>query len=119
MWKIRERFPVWSGALATAGDVVFYGTMDGWFKAIHARTGELLWQFKTGSGIIGQPITYRGPDGRQYVAVFAGVGGWSGAVVAGDLAPEDSTAALGFVGAMQDLPSYTQVGSTLHVFSLQ
>ena len=65
-WTIKESFPVWSGALATAGDVVFYGTMDGWFKAVDARTGELLWQFKTGSGIIGQPITYRGP-GRQAV----------------------------------------------------
>ena len=46
-WKLDEEFPVWSGAVATAGDVVFYGTMEGWFKAISARTGELLWQFKT------------------------------------------------------------------------
>ena len=56
-WAIPERFPVWSGAVVTAGDVVFYGTMDGWLKAVHARTGEALWQFKTGSGIVGQPIT--------------------------------------------------------------
>ena len=62
-WTLKERFPVWSGALATAGDLVFYGTMDGWFKAVHARTGVELWRFKTGSGIIGQPVTYRGPDG--------------------------------------------------------
>ena len=88
--SIKENFPVWSGALVTAGDVVFYGTMDGWFKAVDARTGELLWQFKTGSGIIGQPITYRGPDGKQYVAVLSGVGGWAGAIVAGDLDPRDA-----------------------------
>ena len=65
-WSINENFPVWSGALATAGDVVFYGTMEGWFKAVDARTGKLLWQFKTGSGIIGQPIDLSRP-GRQAV----------------------------------------------------
>ena len=61
VWSVKEMFPGWSGALATAGDVVFYGNMEGWFKALDARTGTLLWQFKTGSGIIGQPITYKGP----------------------------------------------------------
>ena len=79
-WRIDENFPVWSGALVTAGDVVFYGTMEGWFKAVNAQTGELLWQFKTSSGIISQPISYRGPDGRQYIAVLSGVGGWAGAI---------------------------------------
>ena len=64
-FRIREDFPVWSGVLVTAGKLVFYGTMDGWFKAVHARNGELLWQFKMDSGIIGQPVSYRGPDGRQ------------------------------------------------------
>ena len=52
---------MWSGAVVTAGDVVFYGTMEGWFKAVSARTGSLLWEFKTSSGIIGQPITIQGP----------------------------------------------------------
>ena len=118
VWTIKESFPVWSGALATAGDVVFYGTMEGWFKAVDARTGELLWQYKTGSGIIGQPITYRGPDGRQYVAVMSGVGGWAGAIVAGDLDPRDSTAALGFAATMTDLPQHSSKGGTLYVFSL-
>jgi PQQ-dependent dehydrogenase (methanol/ethanol family) len=117
-WSIREPFPVWSGALATAGDVVFYGTMDGWFKAVDARSGSLLWQYKTKSGVIGQPITYRGPDGRQYVAVLSGVGGWSGAVVSGDLDTRDATAGGGFVGAMKDLPRVTGKGGTLHVFAL-
>jgi lanthanide-dependent methanol dehydrogenase len=118
VWKINERFPLWSGAVATAGDLVFYGTMDGYFKAVHARTGELLWQHKTDSGIIGQPVVYRGPDGRQYVAVLAGVGGWSGAIVSADLDPNDHSAALGFVGAMTDLPQHTGKGGTLYVFSL-
>jgi PQQ-dependent dehydrogenase (methanol/ethanol family) len=118
VWSIKEDFPVWSGALATAGDVVFYGTMDGWFKAVNARTGDVLWQFKTGSGIIGQPVTYRGPDGKQYVAILSGVGGWAGAIVAGDLDPHDATAALGFVNAVSDLPQHATKGGTLYVFSL-
>ncbi|HWJ56240.1 MAG TPA: PQQ-binding-like beta-propeller repeat protein, partial [Vicinamibacterales bacterium] len=117
-WALKEDFPVWSGALATAGDVVFYGTMDGVFKAVDAKTGAALWQFKTSSGVIGQPISYRGPDGKQYVAVLAGVGGWAGAIVSSPIDPQDSTAALGFVNAMKDLPLATKKGGTLYVFSL-
>ena len=63
-------------------------------------------------------MTYRGPDGQQYIAVMAGVGGWSGAIVAGELDPRDPTAALGFVNAMKDLPEHTQQGGTLYVFAL-
>jgi glucose dehydrogenase len=117
-WRIKEKFPVWSGTVVTAGDVVFYGTMEGWFKAIHAETGDLLWQFKTGSGIIGQPVTYRGPDDKQYVAVLSGVGGWAGVVVSADLDARDPTAALGFANAMKDLPQHTTKGGTLYVFAL-
>jgi lanthanide-dependent methanol dehydrogenase len=117
-WTIRERFPVWSGALATAGDLVFYGTMDGWFKAVHARTGALLWQFKTPSGIVGQPVSYLGPDGRQYIAVLSGVGGWAGAVVSGDLDARDPSAGGGFANAMRDLRDATTKGGALHVFEL-
>jgi PQQ-dependent dehydrogenase (methanol/ethanol family) len=118
VWAVKEDFPAWSGALATAGDVVFYGTMDGWFKALDARNGSLLWQFKAGSGIIAQPISYKGPDGKQYIAVLSGVGGWAGAIVAGGLNPKDGTGALGFLSAMGDLPSHTNKGGMLYVFSL-
>ena len=118
VWKIRERFPVFSAAVVTAGDVVFYGTMDGYFKALDARDGRELWRFKVGSGIIGQPVAYRGPDGKEYIAVLSGVGGWPGAIVAGQLDPRDSTAALGFADAMKDLPQYSTKGGTLYVFSL-
>jgi PQQ-dependent dehydrogenase (methanol/ethanol family) len=75
VWSIPERFLVYSGALVTAGDVVFYGTVDGWLRAADARTGKVLWSRKLGSGIISAPMTYRAPDGHQYVAVAAGVGG--------------------------------------------
>jgi alcohol dehydrogenase (cytochrome c) len=118
VWSIKEKFPVWSGATVTASDVVFYGTMDGWFKAVNGKTGEELWRSKVGSGIVGQPVTYKGPDGKQYVAILAGVGGWSGAIVSGGLDPRDGTAALGFVNAMPDLPQYTASGGMLYIFGL-
>jgi PQQ-dependent dehydrogenase (methanol/ethanol family) len=117
-WSIKEDLPLWSGALATAGNLVFYGTLDGMLKALDARTGELKWQFKTGSGIIGQPISYRGPDGRQYIAVLSGVGGWVGAIVTGNLDPTDPTAAKGMANAVSDLPAKTAKGGMLYVFAL-
>ena len=119
VWTIPEKYPAWSGTIATAGGVVFYGTMEGWFKAVDARTGAVLWQFKTGSGIVGQPITYRGPDGHQYVAVFSGVGGWPGAVVVNDLDTSDDTAALGWGLTMRDLKKDTAKGGTLYVFTVE
>lgn len=117
VWSIEEDLPVWSGAMVTAGDVAFYGTMDGWFKAVDARSGTPLWKFKTGSGIISQPVTFRGPDGKQYIAVLSGVGGWAGNIMFG-LDPRDATAGGGFVNAMRDLPSKTTVGGMLYVFGL-
>jgi lanthanide-dependent methanol dehydrogenase len=117
-WSIKEAFPAWSGVLSTHGGVVFYGNLEGWFKALDAHTGQELWRFKTASGIVGQPVSYRGPDGKQYVAILSGVGGWPGAVVAAGLVPQDPTAALGFVGATGDLPRVTQPGGTLYAFAL-
>src|SRR4029079_14904285 len=96
----------------------FYGTMDGWFKAADAKNGQPMWQFKVGSGIIGQPITYKGPDGKQYVAVLSGVGGWAGGIVAGDLDPRDATAGNGFGGVLGDLKQGTTRGGLLYVFAV-
>ena len=117
-WEWKENFPIWSGTVTTAGGLVFFGTMDGWFKALDARTGKLVWKYKVDSGIISQPISYRGPDGHQYIAVLSGVGGWSGAIVSGPVDPRDGSAALGFVNTMTDLPKYTTAGGTLYVFTL-
>ncbi|MBI1361112.1 MAG: PQQ-dependent dehydrogenase, methanol/ethanol family [Alphaproteobacteria bacterium] len=97
-WEIPEKFLVMSGALATASDLVFYGTVDGWFRAVNAVTGEVLWSQKLGSGIVSSPITYTGPDGQQYVAVYAGVGGAA------------------MVESQQ--PGFPPRGNTLYVFSL-
>jgi alcohol dehydrogenase (cytochrome c) len=63
-------------------------------------------------------MTYRGPDGKQYVAILDGVGGWAGVIVTNDLDPRDAGAALGFVNAMRDLPGSTAKGGTLSVFAL-
>ena len=116
-WEIKEGLAAYGGALATAGGVVFYGTMEGWLKAVDARTGAVLWQFKTPSGIIGNPMTYTGPDGKQYVAVLSGIGGWAGIGVAAGIGPEDPTAGLGALGAFGDA-NYTTQGGVLTVFSL-
>ncbi len=116
-WGIKEAdLPVYSGVLATGGDVVFYGTMDGYFRAIDARSGNVLWQMKLSSGIIGDPITFLGPDGKQYVAIYAGIGGWMGAVALPSVSTDDEYAALGVVGAMKKIKQMTSPGGTLYVF---
>ena len=117
VWAIHEKLPVWSGTVVTAGDIAFYGTMDRWFKAVDAKSGKVLWQFKTPSGIIGQPVTYA-VNGVQYVAILCGVGGWPGVVANAEVDPRVRNAALGFAGATQDLRAYTTGGSTLLVFAL-
>jgi PQQ-dependent dehydrogenase, methanol/ethanol family len=118
VWGIKERFPVWSGVLATAGDLVFYGTLDRMFKAVNARTGEVLFQRQLESGSVGYAMTFLGPDGKQRVAIYSGPGGWAGAIVPAKFALDDPTAALGAVGALADLPMFTGPGGQVHVFKL-
>lgn len=115
-WSIPEQFSVWSGALSTAGDVVFYGTLDGNLKAVNAADGKLLYSFKTPSGIIGNVNTYE-HKGKQYVAVLSGVGGWAGIGMAAGLA--NDTDGLGAVGAYKSLANYTQLGGVLTVFAVE
>lgn len=118
LWTVKDKdFPVYSGVLATGGDVVFYGTMEGWFRAVDAHTGKVLWQFKTSSGIIGDPITFLGPDGKQYVAIYSGIGGWMGASALPSVSTDDPYATLGANGAMRNIKAYTQPGDTMYVFS--
>jgi PQQ-dependent dehydrogenase (methanol/ethanol family) len=142
VWSNKEQFSVWSGALATAGGVVFYGTLEGYLKAVDAKTGKELYKFKTGSGIIGNVTTYE-QGGRQYVAVLSGVGGWAGiGLAAGLTSPEGAaewqgaagraaagralesaarnidTAGLGAVGGYAALSNYTALGGALTVFAL-
>jgi PQQ-dependent dehydrogenase (methanol/ethanol family) len=140
VWSDSEPFSVWSGALATAGDVVFYGTLEGYLKAVDMQTGKELYRFKTPSGIIGNVNTFT-HGGKQYIAVLSGVGGWAGIGMAAGLtqapAAEDwhkavsgtthtptqtermiDTAGLGATGAYKALANYTQLGGVLTVFGL-
>ena len=115
VWSDPEQFSAWGGALATAGGVVFYGTLEGYLKAVDAKTGKELYKFKTPSGIIGNVMTYE-HGGRQYVAVLSGVGGWAGiGLAAGLTKPHDG---LGAVGGYAALSNYTALGGTLTVFAL-
>ena len=115
VWSNPEPFSVWSGALATAGDVVFYGTLEGYLKAVDAESGEELYSFKTPSGIIGNVNTYE-HGGKQYIGVLSGIGGWAGIGLAAGLT--EDTAGLGAVGAYKALSSYTNLGGQLTVFAL-
>jgi glucose dehydrogenase len=115
VWSNKEQFSVWSGALETAGNVVFYGTLEGYLKAVDAKTGKELYKFKTPSGIIGNVMTYE-HRGKQYVAILSGVGGWAGIGLAAGLTKP--TEGLGAVGGYAALSNYTALGGTLTVFAL-
>jgi PQQ-dependent dehydrogenase (methanol/ethanol family) len=115
VWSNPEQFSAWGGALSTAGGVVFYGTLEGYLKAVDAKTGKELYKFKTPSGIIGNVMTYE-HGGKQYVAVLSGVGGWAGIGLAAGLT--DPTAGLGAVGGYAGLSKYTALGGQLTVFEL-
>jgi alcohol dehydrogenase (cytochrome c) len=71
VWKVKTPQPLIGGTLATAGDVVFNGEGNGWFKAFDARTGKELWKFNVGAGANSPPVSYM-VNGKQYVAVSAG-----------------------------------------------
>jgi PQQ-dependent dehydrogenase (methanol/ethanol family) len=116
-WTAPEAFPLAGGVLATAGGLVFYGTLDGWLKAVDARTGKPLWQARTASGVIGTPTAFAGADGRQYVAVLAGIGG-IGRVAWKDIDVRDATAGNGYANALRDLPEQKAPGGALHLFAL-
>jgi lanthanide-dependent methanol dehydrogenase len=115
VWSKPEKFSVWSGALTTAGDVVFYGTLEGYLKAVSTKDGKELWKFKTPSGIIGNVFTYTF-KGKQYVGVYSGIGGWAGIGMAAGL--QQATEGLGAVGGYKDLAKYTTLGGSLFVFAL-
>ena len=116
-WYNKEKFSAWGGSLNTASDLVFYGTLDRWFKALDAKTGKELWKFQVGSGVIGNAFTYSN-GGKQYVGVLSGIGGWAG--VAMNLGLTNPTDALGAAGGYAELTKYNAApgGGALTVFSL-
>jgi PQQ-dependent dehydrogenase (methanol/ethanol family) len=117
VWYNKEKFSAWGGALTTASNLVFYGTLDRWFKALDANSGKELWKFQVGSGVIGNAFTY-GHKGKQHVGVLSGIGGWAG--VAMNLGMTNPTDALGAAGGYAELTKYNAApgGGALTVFSL-
>jgi len=117
-WEVKEEFPAWSGSLVTAGGVAFYGTLDGWFKAVDARSGRPLWKVQVGSGVVSDPITFLGADGKQYVAVYAGIGGdWF--LLAGDYRSDDPADVRDPSDFARDLARHTSQGGLVWVFGLE
>ena len=116
-WYNKEKFPVWGGALVTASGLVFYGTLDRWFKALDARNGKLLWKFQVGSGVVGNAMTY-GHRGRQYIGVFSGIGGWAGIALNQGLTEASDGA--GTAGALRELTKFNAApgAGQFNVFSL-
>ena len=80
VWSVKDTdLPVYSGVLATGAIWCFTEPWRAGSERVDAHTGKVLWQVKTASGIVGDPITFSGPDGKQYVAIYSGIGGWMGA----------------------------------------
>ncbi len=94
IWEIPDPYPNWGGTLVTDGGLMFYGSLNGDFRAVDRKTGKVVWQRRLGSGIIGNPITYK-VKGKQYVSVWAGIGGWIGLPVTADLDMNDKYGAIG------------------------
>jgi PQQ-dependent dehydrogenase (methanol/ethanol family) len=117
VWELKEPYPGWSGALVTGGDVAFYGTLDGWFKAVDAKTGAVLSKFKVGSGVVASPMTFQGPDGKQYVAVYAGIGG-DLALFAGDVRSDDPADVRDPAEYLKALWRHTSRGGIVWIFGL-
>ena len=76
VWENKNYAPLWGGVLTTAGGLVFYGTPEGFLKGVDAKTGQELWSFNVGTGIVAPPVSWE-QDGEQMIAVAAG---WGGAV---------------------------------------
>ncbi len=118
VWSVKEPFSVWSGALTTASNLVFHGTLEGYLKARDAKTGQELYRFKTPSGIVGNVNTWEF-KGKQYIGVLSGIGGWAGIGMATKACEVDPlNGGLGSCSAYGNLKDYTKIGGVFTVFAL-
>ena len=116
VWSIPEKFSVWSGAMTTATGLAFYGTLDARLKAVDIKAGKVVWTSpKLPSGVIGNVHSWEF-QGKQYVGVLTGIGGWAGIGMAAGL--EKDSDGLGAVGGYKELAKYGDLGGTLMVFAL-
>ena len=102
VWSHQQRASFHTGTMSTAGDLVFVGDLDRRFKALNARTGEVLWETRLGTSVQGHPVSFA-IDGKQYIAVTSAVGGTSPRTVPDVIATEIT---------------YPRWGNALYVFSL-
>ncbi|MGQ0701182.1 MAG: PQQ-dependent dehydrogenase, methanol/ethanol family [Panacagrimonas sp.] len=118
IWEVPDQYPNWGGALTTAGGLVFYGSLGGDFRAVDRKTGKVLWSRKLSSGIIGNPVTYK-VKGKQYVSVWAGIGGWIGLPVTAGLDLDDKFGAIGAT-AMTKAANLDKIpqGGTMYTFRI-
>ena len=116
IWEIPDPFPNWGGTLVTDGGLMFYGSLGGDFRAVDRKSGDVVWHRKLGSGIIGNPITWK-LGGKQYVGVYSGLGGWIGLPINLDLDLNDKFGAIGAT-AMTKAASLDKIpqGGELNVF---
>jgi PQQ-dependent dehydrogenase (methanol/ethanol family) len=118
VWEIPDPYPNWGGAMVTDGGLVFYGSLSGDFRAVDRNSGKVLWSRKLGSGIVGNPITYK-VNGKQYVSVYAGIGGWVGLPVAAGLDLNDKFGAIGATAIAKATGlNLIPQGGTLYTFRL-
>ena len=117
--RVPDPYPNWGGALVTDGGLAFYGSLNGDFRAVDRSSGKVLWQRRLGSGIIGNPITYS-VNGKQYVSVWSGIGGWIGLPVTAGLDLNDKYGAIGAT-AMTKAAHLNLIpqGGTLYTFALE
>ena len=116
VWEIPDPYPNWGGTMVTDGGLMFYGSLGGDFRAVDRNSGKVLWSRKLGSGIIGNPITWKA-GGKQYVGTYSGIGGWIGLPVTAGLDLNDKFGAIGATAmtkaaGLQHIPQ----GGTLNVF---
>ncbi|MFO1037549.1 MAG: PQQ-dependent dehydrogenase, methanol/ethanol family [Geminicoccaceae bacterium] len=112
-WTVNETLPLYGGTLATAGGVVFYGTLDKWLRAVDAKTGAKLFETRLDCGVVSGPISFTGADGKQRIAVTTGVG-WLAGGFAGGACPATR-------GEWEDVPPPRTPpvgGGVVHVFKL-
>ncbi len=117
-WEIPDPYPNWGGTMVTDGGLMFYGSKSGHFRAVDRNTGKVVWQRKLGSGIIGNPITWS-VEGKQYISIFAGLGGWIGLPVTAGLDMDDKYGAIGAT-AMAKATGLNKIpqGGELYTFRL-
>jgi PQQ-dependent dehydrogenase (methanol/ethanol family) len=116
VWEIPDPYPNWSGTMNTDGGLLFYGSLGGDFRAVDRASGKILWHRKLGSGIIGNPATWK-LNGKQYVGVYSGIGGWIGLPVTAGLDLNDKFGAIGATAmAKSSGLNFIPQGGELNVF---